>query len=183
MGPIPSVKPVNINEAGGPETSLLSTQNEQLRHKQMGNWVCPMQNCRLRGSSSLVPLQLCTHLRTSLSTNQEGAQMVLQRVPGNQVTRVLGWLWGYQPLTNQKNANTWQSASWVPKCGAVGCFRRRQVRQSKHLVTFLLEGAEQICPPNLQYQSMAPSPGQLPCNTPTAYMETTRPWQAPAVSW
>lgn len=129
--------------------------NSGMSKQGAGPWVCPMQSWGLRGTSSLVPLQLRTRLRTSWSTNRElnGALEIAtqprdchaaKRLPHSQVTSVLGRLLKYQLLTNKKMPILGHQPLGSPS-GARWVISEDRVaeRQTKHPVTFLLEGAEQ----------------------------------------
>lgn len=155
-----------------PPSCWYKTSNSATSKQGTGPWVCPMQSCKLRGISSLVPWQLCMHL----STNREPDETVLQRLPCSKVTGVLGWLLRYQPLTNKKMPVLGNQPLGSPSAAQwVISEDRAQERQTKRPVTFLLgrswaRGWGQIW----TISPWLPNPGQLSCNTPTAYRETAR---------
>lgn len=142
-----------------PPSCWYETSNSGTSKQGTGPWVCPMQSCKLRGISSLVPLQLCMHL----STNQEPDETALQRLPCSQVTNVLGWLLRYQPLTNKKMPvlgnqplGSPSAAQWVISEDRV------QERQTKRPVTFFLGGAERGAGGKFEL-SVHGSPAQASC--------------------
>lgn len=162
MGPIPSVKPVNINEASGPETSLLLIQNEQLWRKQTGSGALGLPHAELQAKGRLLACPpAAVHASEDKLEHKSGTWLNGASEIAMQPTHTWVGMALVVPTTHQqKNANTWQSASWVPKCGAVGYFRRQSAREANKVPGDLPPGRSWArgWGTNLNYRSMAPQP-------------------------
>lgn len=146
---MPSVKPVNINDASEPETSLLMAQKEQLGQKHTGNGALDGPHAELQAGEHLLTFPpAAMHPSEDKLEPRSGAVTKWCFRDGHAAMPALG----NQPLGPQ-----------------VGYLEDSvQGKQTKCLGTFLLEtrswGAD------LSYHCMAPSPGQQSGNTPAAHM-------------
>lgn len=144
---------MNIKEASEPETSLLLVQNEQLWHEQTGSGALGLPHAELGAKGHLLACPpAAAHTSEDELEHKSGTKWCFgdchtaKRLPRSQEVatqpshKCLGTALEVPTTHQQKNAHTWPSASWLPKWGTVGYFRRQSGREANEAPSDLPSG-------------------------------------------